>query len=199
MRERRSCPTSRSWTTIPSSVLAHASRQHRWVRGDWQILLWLFPFVPTRTGLERNRLPLISRWKILDNLRRSLVAPAAVALFLAGWTVLPGSPRVWTLAALAALAFAPLLWLRRNRSPARGRGSPGPCFLRDLVDDVKTALARAWLQLTFVAYQACADDARHRAHARARGRHPSQDARVADGRDRGVAARAGRAQRPGCS
>ena len=56
----------------PSSVLAHARRQHRWVRGDWQILWWLFPCVPTRGGLTRNRLPLISRWKILDNLRRSL-------------------------------------------------------------------------------------------------------------------------------
>ena len=39
----------------PSSVLAHARRQHRWVRGDWQILLWLFPVVPTRGRLERNR------------------------------------------------------------------------------------------------------------------------------------------------
>ena len=44
----------------PSSVLAHARRQHRWVRGDWQILWWLFPFVPSRTGLQRNRLPLIA-------------------------------------------------------------------------------------------------------------------------------------------
>ena len=34
----------------PASVLAHARRQHRWVRGDWQILWWLFPIVPTRTG-----------------------------------------------------------------------------------------------------------------------------------------------------
>ena len=83
----------------PSSVLAHARRQHRWVRGDWQILLWLFPWVPTRTGgLERNRLPLISRWKILDNLRRSLSPRRRVALFLLGWTWLPGSPAVWTLA-----------------------------------------------------------------------------------------------------
>src|SRR5438477_8474118 len=63
----------------PVSVLAHARRQHRWVRGDWQILLWLFPWVPTRgSGLARNSLPLISRWKILDNLRRSLIAPATV-------------------------------------------------------------------------------------------------------------------------
>src|SRR5439155_9577769 len=89
----------------PSSVLAHARRQHRWVRGDWQILWWLLPFVPSRSGFERNRLPLISRWKILDNLRRSLLPPATVVLLLLGWTVLPGSPVVWTSAGLAALAF----------------------------------------------------------------------------------------------
>ena len=78
----------------PSSVLTHARRQHRWIRGDWQILLWLFPFVPSRRGLKRNTLPLISRWKILDNLRRSLVAPTLLALLVAGWTLLPGSPLV---------------------------------------------------------------------------------------------------------
>jgi len=44
----------------PSSVLAHARRQNRWIRGDWQILLWLFPFVPTRHGIKRNSFPLIS-------------------------------------------------------------------------------------------------------------------------------------------
>ena len=38
----------------PSSVLSHARRQHRWIRGDWQILFWLFPFVPSRRGLKRN-------------------------------------------------------------------------------------------------------------------------------------------------
>ena len=43
----------------PSSVLTHARRQHRWIRGDWQILFWLFPFVPSRHGLKRNPLPLI--------------------------------------------------------------------------------------------------------------------------------------------
>ena len=76
----------------PASVLAHARRQHRWVRGDWQILWWLFPVVPTRSGLRRNRLPLISRWKILDNLRRSLMAPATVALLLLGVDDPAGQP-----------------------------------------------------------------------------------------------------------
>src|SRR4029079_17473179 len=79
----------------PSSVLAHARRQHRWIRGDWQILLWLFPFVPTRHAIKRNLFPLISRWKILDNLRRSLVAPMLLTVLVAGWTILPGAPRSW--------------------------------------------------------------------------------------------------------
>ena len=82
----------------PANLLAHARRQHRWVRGDWQILAWLLPMVPTREGFAKNRLPLISQWKILDNLRRSLVAPSLLALFGAAWTVLPGSPLAWTLA-----------------------------------------------------------------------------------------------------
>ena len=79
MRGRPSSPTSRSSTTIRRASSRTRRRQHRWVRGDWQILWWLFPFVPSRTGLQRNRLPLVSRWKILDNLRRSLMAPATVA------------------------------------------------------------------------------------------------------------------------
>ncbi len=138
----------------PSSVLAHARRQHRWVRGDWQILLWLFPFVPTRTGLARNRLPLISRWKILDNLRRSLIAPATVALFLVGWIDLPGSPAVWTLATIALLTFSPALSLVEAVAAFRP-SQPWRALLRNLVEDMKTALARASLQLTFLACQAC--------------------------------------------
>ena len=105
----------------PSNVLTHARRQHRWVRGDWQILWWLFPWVPTRAGLERNRLPLISRWKILDNLRRSLVAPSLVALFIAGWSILPGRPIAWTLAALATMSFAVIARsVVAPRRPAQG-------------------------------------------------------------------------------
>jgi len=69
----------------PASVLAHARRQHRWVRGDWQILPLAVPLgAQPGGGLERNRLPLISRWKILDNLRRSLVPPATTGLLLLG-------------------------------------------------------------------------------------------------------------------
>ncbi len=139
----------------PSSVLAHAKRQHRWVRGDWQILYWLLPMVPARAGWERNHLPLIARWKIFDNLRRSLLAPALVALLVAGWTVLPGSPAIWTVIGVGAMAF-PLadqlvtmfatLWHH-----ARWRAS---------AEEVRMAAARLGLQATFLA-----SDAYERLHA----------------------------------
>ena len=137
----------------PSSVLAHARRQHRWVRGDWQILWWLFPYVPTRNGIERNRLPLVSRWKILDNLRRSLVAPALVALFLAGWTVLPGTPSAWTAMAIGAVVFPVLArLLQLAGGPPRAQG--WRVFIRGFIEDLQADLARVLLQLTFLAHQA---------------------------------------------
>ena len=137
----------------PSSVLAHARRQHRWVRGDWQILWWLFPFVPSRTGLQRNRLPLIARWKILDNLRRSLMAPATVALLLLGWTVLPGRPSVWTAIALGSVALSlALRLLHLLRGPARHESAPA--FLRATVDDLETDAAQVALQVTLLANHA---------------------------------------------
>ena len=61
--------------------------------------------VPSRLGWHRNRLPLIARWKIFDNLRRSLTAPAMLALLLAGWVALPGAPLAWTALALVPMAF----------------------------------------------------------------------------------------------
>ena len=137
----------------PSSVLAHARRQHRWVRGDWQILWWLLPFVPTRAGLARNRLPLISRWKILDNLRRSLLGPATVMLLLAAWAGLPGSPAIWTAAIVGALCF-PLTPLVFEAMGGPGAREPWRMFIRTVASDATTALAQVALQLTFLAQEA---------------------------------------------
>ena len=137
----------------PSSVLAYTRRQHRWVRGDWQILWWLFPYVPARGGLTRNRLPLISRWKILDNLRRSLLAPAIVALFLFGWTIAPGRAAVWTAMTVGALALpvalGVLAWLRGPRA-----GQTWGVFARTSFEDLRSDAARVTLQIVFIAHQA---------------------------------------------
>ncbi len=137
----------------PTSVLAHARRQHRWTRGDWQILGWLFPLVRTRAGLARNRLPLISRWKIFDNLRRALVAPSTVLLLLLAWTVLPGSPALWTAAVVVSLAF-PLLALALDALGGLGAHQPLRAFLRTLGGDLWSASGRLTLQVAFLASQA---------------------------------------------
>ena len=137
----------------PSSVLTHARRQHRWIRGDWQILLWLLPFVPSRRGLKRNTLPLISRWKIFDNLRRSLVAPMLLALLLAGWLWLPGAHWFWTAVVVGVLA-SQLLPLAARLLSGPGRAQSLPVFFRNLRHDVMTALAQIMLSIALLAYHA---------------------------------------------
>ena len=94
----------------PSRYSADVSRRHRWIRGDWQLLPWLLPWVPTQgDGHESNPLSALSRWKLFDNLRRSLVPPALLFLLVFGWTVVPQA-LTWTLAILAVLLVPPMLW-----------------------------------------------------------------------------------------
>jgi hypothetical protein len=92
----------------PSHYSAYSRRKHRWVRGDWQIAQWMFSQVPDESGkLGPNPITYVSRWKIFDNLRRSLLDPALLILFVAGWLGLPGGPLYWTLAVLFLL-FLPI-------------------------------------------------------------------------------------------
>ena len=103
----------------PARYLTFTRRKHRWIRGDWQLLDWLTPTVPGPDGPEENRLPAISRWKIFDNLRRSLVEISQVVLLLCGWFLLPGSALGWTIIVLSAIAFPWLfsLFLAAIRPP----------------------------------------------------------------------------------
>jgi hypothetical protein len=93
----------------PSHYSAYMRRKHRWVRGDWQIAQWMFSRVPDESGhWAANPISSISRWKIFDNLRRSLVDPFFFILFVAGWIHLPGGPLYWTIAPLLLLFFPTL-------------------------------------------------------------------------------------------
>ena len=82
----------------PAHYAADAARRHRWIRGDWQLIGWLG---------ARHPMSALARWKIADNLRRSLIAPALVALLLVGWAMLP-APGWWTLGVIGILALLPL-------------------------------------------------------------------------------------------
>lgn len=138
---------------FPSSVLAHARRQHRWVRGDWQILAAMLPVVVTPAGLRRNVLPLISRWKIFDNLRRSLVAPSLTAMLILAWTVLPGSALAWTVAVLTVLGYPLLPPLMHLATGPRSK-QPTRAFLHDVATECKLAAAQVALQTTLLVHHA---------------------------------------------
>ncbi len=99
----------------PVSYVIEASRRHRWIRGDWQLAGWLLPRVPgppdsARTNAKRQANPLsaLSIWKLVDNLRRSLVAPSLLALLAGGWLLGPGPAWVWTLLVVGVI-FLPAL------------------------------------------------------------------------------------------
>jgi cellobiose phosphorylase len=111
----------------PASYAIEASRRHRWIRGDWQLAGWLLPRVPgpaaqpvppgsngpnKPNGLKAKRQPnpltALSVWKIFDNLRRSLVPPALLALLAGGWLFGPGPAWLWTLL-VAGVVFLPIL------------------------------------------------------------------------------------------
>src|SRR5262249_59187597 len=93
---------------FPSHYEVAAARQHRWARGDWQLLRWLAARVPDESGrLRRNPLPSMGLWKILDNIRRSLVAPCSVAALIGGWSFRDTLPIGWTGLVLAPLMGSP--------------------------------------------------------------------------------------------
>jgi len=86
----------------PPHYLTYTDRLHRWVRGDWQLLPWLGRQAPHRTkGRTPNTLSLIDRWKIFDNMRRSLLSPMALAMLIGGWLFLPGPSLSWMAFALS--------------------------------------------------------------------------------------------------
>ena len=133
----------------PPHYFVYLRRSRRWIRGDWQLLPWLLPRVPAvDKGTIPNDLSVIGRWKILDNLRRSLLAPALLALFVAGWLWLPGSPLLWTLAGGLALAVPVLTGFVLGLVQAVS-GSPW----RQAFRAFQTGLVRWVLALTFILYE----------------------------------------------
>jgi len=72
----------------PSHMSAFSRRKHRWVRGDWQIIFWLLPGYRTFSENGAQSLSIISRWKILDNLRRSLTEMAMFVMLAERMAVL---------------------------------------------------------------------------------------------------------------
>jgi cyclic beta-1,2-glucan synthetase len=140
---------------FPSRYDVSASRHHRWARGDWQLLPWILGFTPGARGAARagHALPRIGRWKMIDNLRRTLSAPAGVLALMLGWT-LPFYPALaWTAFVLATIA-APNLIPVIAAIPSRRPGVLIGAHVRALGQDLRQAAILSALNVTFLADQA---------------------------------------------
>src|SRR5215213_2822196 len=138
----------------PASYEAYAKRSHRWVRGDWQISRWLFPWVPDGNRKKiRNTLPLIARWKILDNLRRSLVAPALFLWLVASCALFPGSALLWSLFVFLIIAFPVYLHVTTGLA-IHPRGIPWTSHFWSRWGDFRTNTAQIALSFVFLPHQA---------------------------------------------
>jgi len=137
----------------PAQYGAETRRRHRWTRGDWQIAAWVLPRVPCADGCwRRNPLSLLSQWKILDNLRRSLVPPAMAAVLMLGWTVAPPA-WLWTLAILLTAA-APDVVASAWQALSVPRELPWLMHLRITGRECMRGLARALLLVACLPYEA---------------------------------------------
>ncbi|HEY5101913.1 MAG TPA: glucoamylase family protein [Steroidobacteraceae bacterium] len=139
---------------FPTRYDVSANRQHRWARGDWQLLPWIFGRrdVAARSPVS-STVPLIGEWKMLDNLRRTLSAPAALAALLVGWTLpLPGAA-IWTAFIIWSIAIPTLLPVLGAIVP-RNTGVTLPSHLRALRRDLGLAAAQTSLLMVFLAHQA---------------------------------------------
>ncbi|WP_410506262.1 GH36-type glycosyl hydrolase domain-containing protein [Haloimpatiens sp. FM7315] len=127
--------------SYPAYYNSNSKRIHRWVRGDWQLLPWIFQ------GRGLNRL---SRWKLIDNLRRSLLAPSVVLLIMLSFNILPDGTDKWIVAAILAV-IAPILFdvTEFVTSPIKGISLSGR------ISGTKMVISQILLIVCFLPYKAC--------------------------------------------
>ncbi|WP_309604376.1 GH36-type glycosyl hydrolase domain-containing protein [Phenylobacterium sp.] len=132
---------------FPTRYDVAARRHHRWARGDWQLLPWILGAGP------RGGLPAIGRWKMLDNVRRSLSAPALVTALVAGWALPLRDAVAWTVFIVLTMALPPLIPVIAEIVPRRP-GVSLPSHYRALAGELRFALIQLGLMIVFLADQA---------------------------------------------
>ncbi|OQM75906.1 GH36-type glycosyl hydrolase domain-containing protein [Manganibacter manganicus] len=130
----------------PTRYSVDASRQHRWARGDWQLLSFMLD--------PRSGVPALSRWKMVDNLRRSLTPIFWVMAAIAGWTLLPFTQAAqWQALLILALFMAPTFDVVNAILPKNRDATPRGHFSA-LAHDVLFGTAMVALKIVLMAHSA---------------------------------------------
>jgi cyclic beta-1,2-glucan synthetase len=138
----------------PPDYATQCSRQHRWTRGDWQTTPWLARTVRGAGGARyRNPLSSVHKWKIIDNLRRSLLPVALLAWGLSGWLLLPRPGMFWVPLLVLVVGY-PLLLHAFDTLLSPFSGVSLGAIWRPLWQEAAADAARALLSLVFLPHQA---------------------------------------------
>jgi cyclic beta-1,2-glucan synthetase len=138
--------------TFPSRYDVAASRQHRWARGDWQLLPWIIGVATG--GIGSTDISPLGRWKLVDNLRRTLAAPASLLALVTGWFLLPPvAALIWSGFVLLPFLLTAFLPLVARVVPRRSGITTGSHF-RAFRIDLRVALLQFGLQVALLAHQA---------------------------------------------
>ena len=166
---------------FPSHYEVAVVRQDRWARGDWQLLPWIIGRSPdTSRAPIHASIPLIGRWKMLDNLRRTLFAPAAFVTLIAGWTLPFASPLIWTTFVLACIAIPSLLHVFFGAIPHR-RGISKRSHARAVTTGSGACRIASRVDGDITCRSGMADDQRDRPDSITRLCDPPKFARMGDG------------------
>ncbi|MFL0194789.1 GH36-type glycosyl hydrolase domain-containing protein [Clostridium sp. WILCCON 0269] len=123
----------------PAYYNSSCKRLHRWVRGDWQLIPWIF---------KKNSLNELSKWKIIDNLRRSVVSPAVIVLIIVALTLFSDPDNLLLIALISLLCPIFFDVSETVVSPVKGISLSGK------VSNFKIAIEQFFLILSFLPYQA---------------------------------------------
>jgi cyclic beta-1,2-glucan synthetase len=131
---------------FPERYAVSAARQHRWTRGDWQLIPWIL-------GRKGIHVPALGMWKMVDNLRRSLTPVATLFSLLVGWAVLPMSSAIGWTAFIILLGLIPPLVPAINGSIPRTRTHTLSSRLYSSLNDFRYVVAITASNLLFLAHQ----------------------------------------------
>lgn len=139
---------------FPSRYDVAAARQHRWTRGDWQLLPWLVGKAWLFGASGRGDIPPLGRWKLADNLRRTISAPASVLALVVGWTLLPPvAALMWSGFVLLPFLLTAILPLLARLIP-RVPGTTADSHFRAFRQELRVASLQFGLQVALLAHQA---------------------------------------------
>lgn len=135
--------------TFPNSVLSFVKREHRWIRGDWQLLPWLLG----RINPKNRSMNAISKWKMIDNLRRSKVFMSKLLLIILNLSLIPDVFYLW----LPLVFFSDILNLVILLVAIITQKIKRPMLAivyKSLFKEIKTMFERAFIEFILIPYRA---------------------------------------------